>query len=113
MDFQIVLPSMPTSCVVDAFYDRIEERIAASGTKWYFLVNYRNCQIHPDAWLRYATRGKAVNLRSSLGSVRFDASPETAFEIARRADTEAFGPNLFPSREQEVQRLSQMRDSAH
>ena len=95
--------------VVDACYDVIDRLLAETHDRWYFLVNYSNCQIQPKAWMRFAARGKATNLKSSLGSVRFDASSETASEIERRANTESFDPNLFASRDEAVARIKQMR----
>lgn len=95
--------------VVDACYDVIDRLLAETHDRWYFLVNYSNCQIQPKAWMRFAARGKATNLNNSLGSVRFDASSETASEIKRRANTESFDPNLFATRDEAVARIRQMR----
>lgn len=97
--------------LVDAFYDHLEHELATTARRWYFLVNLRGCTVRPEAWFQYARRGKALNLAFSLGSVRYNASPETADEIRRRADTEAFDPNLFSSREEAVARIAQMRAS--
>ena len=56
---------------VNSFYDRLEERVADTGKdKWYFLVNYRSCQLTPMTWIPFANRGKKLNLAHSLGSVR-------------------------------------------
>ncbi|HMB77198.1 MAG TPA: hypothetical protein VKN76_12415, partial [Kiloniellaceae bacterium] len=35
---------------VDAFYDTIDQKLAETGRKWFFLVNYRDCVILPEAW---------------------------------------------------------------
>ncbi len=96
--------------VVGKFYDRIEERIAETGrTRWFFLVNYRNCRIMPSAWLAHSQRGKRLNVTHSLGSVRYDASPETKAEIERRAGTEAFDANLFDNRDDAMARIAELR----
>ncbi|MCP5267145.1 MAG: hypothetical protein H6934_13595 [Burkholderiaceae bacterium] len=97
---------------VDAFYDFLERRVNETGRKWYFLVNYRRCLVDQLAWIAFASRGKKLNLAWSLGSVRYDASPETAAEIRARAGTEAFDPNLFPSRDEAVGRIREMRQAA-
>ena len=95
---------------VERFYDRIEARIAETGQeKWLFLVNYRNCRIMPEAWLAHSMRGKRLNLTHSLGTVRFDASPETSAQIARSANTENFDANLFDNRDAALARLAEMR----
>lgn len=85
---------------VNAFYDRLEERISETGEdKWFFLVNYSNSRIDPDAWFAFARRGKALNLAHSQGSVRVDASDETRRQIERSAGTENFDPSLFADRD--------------
>lgn len=95
-----------TQAEVNAFYDRIEERIAASGhERWFFAVNYSNSRIDPIAWFAFARRGKTLNMAHSMGSVRFDASEETRRQIENAAGTEAFDPNLFASRAAAFERL--------
>ena len=107
-DFSDLLLNDPAS--VEFFYDAVEECIRQSGRdKWFFLVNYRNCRIMPEAWLAHSLRGKRLNLTHSLGTVRFDASPETRAEIARRAGTEDFDANLFDNREAALARVAEMR----
>jgi hypothetical protein len=96
-----------SSATVNRFYDRIEDRIARTGEeKWFFLVNLHNMRIDSSAWVAYAHRGKQLNLAHSMGSVRYDASPETAAQIRRAADTEAFDPNLFTNRDDALERIA-------
>lgn len=98
-----------SSATVNAVYDRIEERIAATGEeKWFFLVNLCGTRIDQSAWLAYSRRGKALNMAHSMGSVRFDASEITAQQIKRAANTEAFDPNLFTNRDDAIARLSSL-----
>lgn len=98
-----------TSATVNRVYDRIEARIAETGEEfWFFLVNLNGTRIDSSAWVAYARRGRALNLGHSMGSVRFDASPETAAQIARAARTEAFDPNLFTNRVDALLRLGKM-----
>jgi len=98
-----------TQAEVNAFYDRIEERIAASDEDhWFFAVNYSNSRIDPDAWFAFARRGKTLNMAHSMGSVRFDASEETRRQIENAAGTDSFDPNLFASREAAFARLESM-----
>jgi len=97
------------SAEVNRFYDRVEERIAETGEDlWFFLVNYSDARIDPDAWAAFSHRGKMVNLAHSQGSVRFDASAETRRQIERSADTEAFDPNLFADRDGALARIAGM-----
>lgn len=94
------------SPTVNAFYDRLEARIAETGEeKWFFLVNLNGTRIDPAAWTAYSRRGRALNLAHSMGSVRFDASEETRQQILRAANTEAFDPNLFTDRDAALARI--------
>ncbi len=94
---------------VNAFYDRIEERIHLSGEEWwFFLINYQGCRIDPAAWIAWANRGKAVNLAHSMGTVRYDASPETRRQIEHAAGTDAFDPNLFLTRDEALARIAEL-----
>ena len=99
----------PSSAIVNAFYDRIEERIAATGEdQWFFLVNYSRCRIDSTAWIAFSRRGKALNLAHSMGSVRFDVSDATRAQIERDAATERFDPNLFNDRESALTRIAEL-----
>lgn len=97
------------SAIVNAFYDRLEERITATGeNKWFFLVNLCGTRIDSSAWIAYARRGRDLNMAFSQGSVRFDASEETRRQIERAANTEAFDPNLFSNRDDALERLKSL-----
>lgn len=85
---------------VNRFYDRIEERIDASGESlWFFLVDYSGAHIDPGSWFAYSRRGKELNHAHSMGSVRCDASDVTRRQIERDAGTENFDPSLFADRD--------------
>lgn len=102
-----------SSAMVDEFYDIVEQGIAAQGDgKWYFLVNYRNTRIYELAWIRFAQRGKRVNLASSLGSVRYAVREDVGQTIESSAKRENFDPNLFSSREDAVAEIARMRGAA-
>ena len=94
---------------VNAFYDELERQLAATRRKWYFLVNYRNCRIFPEAWVSFAHRGKRLNVGYSLGTVRYDASQQTCAQIEDRAEKEKFDPNLFRSREDALRWIDGLR----
>jgi len=95
-----------SSATVNRFYDRIEALIKDTGEElWFFMVNLNGTRIDSSAWVAYARRGRALNMAHSMGSVRFDASPETAAQIARAAETEAFDPNLLTNRADALARL--------
>lgn len=101
------------SGVVNDFYDVIEREIAATGReKWYFLVNYRGCEVHPEAWIAFANRGKKLNIAHSRGSVRYAATGDTAEEILERSRLESFDPNICSSREEAVERIAAMKSGS-
>lgn len=97
------------STIVNAFYDRLEDRIEATGEdKWFFLVNLCGTRIDPSAWIAYSRRGRDLNMAFSQGSVRFDASEETRKQIERAANTDAFDPNLFSNRDAAIERIKSL-----
>ena len=113
-DFQIMEVdfshmTFTTAAEVNDFYDEIERQIEASGQKWYFLVNYDHCEIEQNAWMAFGYRGKKVNIARSLGTVRFNARPDTADTIEEKAKTEDFDPNLFRTRKAALARLMSMQ----
>lgn len=90
-------------------FDRIEAKIEASGERlWFFLLNYANFQIEPQAWLAYAHRGKALNLAHAMGSVRFDATVETQRLVEETAAREQVDVNICATREDALARVAAM-----
>ncbi len=100
------------SKMVDAIYDTLEKGIAASGqSKWFFLVNYKNCRIYETAWIRFAQRGKSLNIAHSLGSVRFAVHETLGQTIEKSAKKQNFDPNLFSSREDALAEIERMKQA--
>jgi hypothetical protein len=97
---------------VDDFYDFAQEQIEASGRRWYFLVNYNNCKIMPEAWVEFAKRGKALNIGGSLGSVRYATGSETEEEIRLRAQSQGFRPNVRNTRAEAIARIDEIKAEA-
>ncbi len=101
--------TLENSADANALYDRLEQRIANTGEdQWFFLINYGDTKIDPAAWFAFSRRGKDLNLAHSMGSVRFDASPETRAQIERDAGTEKFDPNLFANRDDAIAKLREL-----
>ena len=94
---------------VDYVYDRIENSVSDTNEKWYFLVNYRNTKINPDAWVQFSLRGKKINLASSIGSVRFDPNEPTREEIEKRDKQEGFKPNVVSTRQEALERIGELK----
>src|SRR3989454_1616046 len=93
----------------DAFYDEADRLLAATGRRWYFLINYTDCTIAPEAWDRFAARGKQTNVAHGLGTVRVGASEQTREAIRQQAGREMFRANMFATRDQAVLALGEMR----
>lgn len=96
---------------VDTVYDHIEDAIRESDRKWFFLVNMEGCEIHPAAWVRYAFRGKRLNIAASLGTVRFAPGSETESDIRLRAESQDFDPNIRNTHDEAMARLAEMKEA--
>jgi branched-chain amino acid transport system ATP-binding protein len=94
---------------VDAFYDEADRRCAASGRRWYFLINYTDCVIAPEAWDRYAERGKHTNLTYGLGTVRVNVAAGTLEAIRQSAERERFRTNIYATRDEAMRALADLR----
>jgi hypothetical protein len=100
-----------TSPMVDDYYDELHRQIEQTGRDWYFLVNYKNCRIFELAWIRFAQRGKRLNLTHSLGSVRYAVHEHLGQTIEASAKAENFDPNLFVSRDDALAEIARMQTS--
>ena len=98
-----------TDTQVDAFYDELDNRLEATGKRWYFLANYTNCVIEPGAWGRFAARGKATNIKHGLGAVRVGTGAGAHETIQQRAQREMFRANMYETRDQAILALGEMR----
>jgi hypothetical protein len=87
-----------SSKVVNDFYDVLDQRIEATGRRWFLVVNYRNCSIWPEAWVAIAHRGKKVNVSYSMGTVRYVEGEEAG------ADS-----GTYPSRDAALAHLAELR----
>ena len=90
-----------SAAVVNEFYDVIEWIVDRTGRDWYFVVNFRDCTVWPEAWVAFAHRGKRINVSHALGTVRY----------AERDDDEEGGhdPDLLGSREAAFARIEAMK----
>lgn len=97
------------SADVNAFYDHIEARLEETAVRWFFLINYEGCRIFEEAWVAYARRGKRLNERWSMGSVRYAPGSETEETIRMRAESQQFRPNIRNTREEALARIDEMK----
>jgi|CXWK01.1.fsa_nt_gi branched-chain amino acid transport system ATP-binding protein len=101
--------TMADTVQVDAFYDEVENRLADTGRRWYFLVVYTDCVIQAQAWERFAERGKGANVAHGLGTVRVGATSQTRDAIREHAGRASFRANIYDTREQAIVALGEMR----
>ena len=97
------------SADVNQFYDEIERQVAATEKQWYFMVNYKNTEILPEAWHSWAMRGGRLNAASSLGTVRYDPNDKTKEDLRKRASADDFNPNIVATREEALARIAELR----
>ena len=101
-----------SSQLVNDFYDTVERLVVASGRDWYFLVNYSDCSIWPEAWVAFAHRGKKINVGFSRGTVRYAVNQDSESE-ARNGARSDFDPELLPSRDAALAKIEEMKAAEH
>ena len=94
---------------VDAFFDEVGRQLAGTGRRWYFLVIYTDCVIAPEAWERFAERGKEANVDHGLGTVRVGATSQTRDAIREHAGRASFRASIYDTRDQAIAALGEMR----
>ncbi len=98
-----------SSDIVDQFYDAIEAKIAASGHDWYFLVNYLDVRVWPEAWIAFAHRGEKINATSSLGTVHYVEHEDSNDKETEKPLARSYDPNLHDTRDQALAAIEQMK----
>lgn len=98
-----------TADQVDAFYDEVDRRLAATDRRWYFLVNYFGCDIESEAWDRFTERGKQANINYSLGTVRVGATARTRETILEDSRHQKFRSNIYEDRDAALLALGEKR----
>jgi hypothetical protein len=97
-----------SSKLVNDFYDRLDRLIESSGKRWYIVVNYHHCSTWPEAWVAFAHRGQKVNVSYSLGTVRYFNASSVDEDSPLLSD-----PDMFPSRDEALARIEQLRRQTH
>ena len=96
---------------VNAFYDAIDRTVQASGRSWYFVINYHNCSIWPEAWVAFAHRGKRLKVGISLGTVRYEEQDPCDATRSELPGASSQDSDLFSSREAALARIEEMKQS--
>jgi len=92
---------------VNAFFDAIEDVVRPTARRWYFMTNFRNCRVWPEAWVAFAHRGKKARVNHALGAVRY-AKAEKG-DSHPRAGT--YEPDLFASREEALAAIERKKSA--
>ena len=92
----------PNTRTVNEFYDALDAIIEPTGRRWYFLVNYQDCSVWPEAWVAFAHRGKKANHAYSLGTARYAGTA---------ADGAEPGADIFESRELALAHIESLQAS--
>lgn len=100
-----------SSEAVNAFHDVIDAVVEEAGGQWYFMVNFRNCRIEPEAWGAFALRGSRTNKKYSLGTVRY-AVPVDAKKDLIEQGAGAGSSAMFRSRQAAIDYLRKERAAA-
>jgi len=91
-------------------YGTVEQMVQQTQKKWFFMVNYKNTKIFPDAWFQYARSGNLLNSEYSLGTVRINPDEPAKEAMKNRAQQdENFNPNLVSSREEALERVAELK----
>lgn len=100
-----------SSKLVNEFYNELEAVIKRSGQSWYFIVNYSNCSIWPEAWVAFAHRGKKINVGYSLGTVRYTQQNSAQENDAVQSRKNINEVDMFSSRELAVSYINSLRST--
>jgi hypothetical protein len=101
---------MRTAADVDAIYYAVQTALTQSkNEQWYFLINYKNCDIAMSARTAHSRRGSRMNFAHSLGSVRYDANKAMREQISQRPNSGDGSANFYSSREDAATEIASMQ----
>jgi len=91
-------------------YGAIERMLQEKQKKWYFMVNYTQTKIQPEAWFQHALSGNLLNTEYSLGTVRINTDEPIKEALRNRdPDDDSFNPNAVSSTSEAADRIAEMR----
>ena len=92
-------------------YGAIEKMLQTKqNKKWYFMVNYTQTKIQPEAWFQHALSGNLLNSEYSLGTVRINTDEPIKEALRRRdPDDDSYNPNAVSSTSEAADRIAEMR----
>ncbi|MEM7168558.1 MAG: hypothetical protein AAF530_00190 [Pseudomonadota bacterium] len=102
-----------STMIVNEFFDAIDRAIKASGRSWYFVIDFQNCSIWPEAWVAFAHRGKRLNRGLSLGTVRYVEQASSDEMPSRLPGVSSQDEDLFDSREAALARIEEIKKTNH
>lgn len=95
--------------IVNEFYDVIEHIIDETHRDWYFVVNFRDCSIWPEAWVAFAHRGKRISVSHSLGTVRYASREDAEGGDQTDVRSDSNDISIFESREAAFAKIEEMK----
>lgn len=96
------------TATVNAFFDALEATVRETGRHWYFMTDFRNCRVWPEAWVAFAHRGKKLRVNYGLGAVRY----AEAGAAEPRARSRTYEPGLCASRDEALAEIAEMKSAA-
>ncbi|RMD91844.1 MAG: hypothetical protein D6811_08060 [Alphaproteobacteria bacterium] len=97
---------------VNDFFDYLEEEITRRGRRWYFLINYADVRIWPEAWVAWAMRSRRLIEGGGLGAVRYGVEADTEDEIRLRVQGRGERANVRATRAEALARIAEMKAEA-
>ena len=94
-----------SSADVNRVFDAIDARVGETGRKWYFMMNFRDTEILPDAWYRWAVRSRRLGTERSLATLRYNLHDPAIQGVAS-------GATMFDTRDAALQRITDLRAKA-
>ena len=91
--------------LVNEFFDAIEDLVQPTARRWYFVTNFRDCRVWPEAWVAFAHRGKKIRVNHALGTIRY-AEPPTGESGSESAQSD---PSICGSRDEALAKIDEMK----
>jgi len=97
------------STIVNEFYDVIGWIVDQTGRDWYFIVNFKDCSVWPEAWIAFAHRSKRINATHSLGTVRYANRDNDEGSDQTDSRSESYDSSLLRSRKAAFAQIEEMK----
>ena len=93
---------------VDVCFDALDNRAADGARRWYFLVDYADSTLAPEAVDQLIARGRQTDLNHALGTVRIGADAQLRARIRQHATNSGYRAQLHANCNQATFAISEM-----